>query len=87
MTGDTCLFCQASLALVGRAHRCVPPVSHAIAPTMDNAAAVPRSSTYRYRNVEHRKAYMRLYMRHYRRKATLRRQAARNSSQDIAGVS
>jgi hypothetical protein len=70
-----CPHCGANLALVGATHRCIQRVAN----TMANASSVandmankvrPRAgvSTYRYRDADARRGYMRDYMRQYRRK-------------------
>lgn len=75
-----CEVCGANLAIVGRRHRCVPManIPEDVANGDENMAnAAPDmanrengvANTYRYRDVEKRRAYMREYMR--RRRATL----------------
>jgi hypothetical protein len=71
---DYCGDCGAYLPLVGTRHRCVArakPVSQAdvantkpdVANTMANTDADMANTTYRYRDVEKRRAYMAAYMR------------------------
>lgn len=74
-----CDRCGANLALVGRAHRCVPAataepdVANCVANTSHVAnsnrpdVANRSSTTYRYRNPDQRRAYQRELMRKRRR--------------------
>jgi len=63
---ERCPKCGALYAIVGTAHRCgggsnkEPPASAAAAPAAEVLAS------YRYRDVERRRLYMRDYMRRYR---------------------
>jgi hypothetical protein len=63
-----CKDCGLDLDLVGKSHRCIPRVANTVAVTDDVANTVANAtSTYRYRDVERRRAYMRDYMRRYPR--------------------
>jgi hypothetical protein len=70
-----CTLCGANLALIGRAHRCIPrvdaqPVANAIdaganvanAPPVSAGASVTYCYTYRYRDADKRRTYMRELM-------------------------
>jgi hypothetical protein len=62
-----CKECGLDLDLVGRSHRCVPRVANATQAAADVANAMAnRTRTYRYRDVEKRRAYMREFMRRKR---------------------
>ena len=73
-----CPHCGANLALVGGAHRCIQRVANASPNPMANGMGVANSmankrsdigaSTYRYRDADVRRGYMRNYMRRYRAK-------------------
>jgi hypothetical protein len=74
---DRCKDCGVLIAMVGIRHRCVPvrgiaPVIASVttdAPRQEEPEKLgPRSSTYRYRNPEIRRAQMRQYMRDWRAK-------------------
>jgi hypothetical protein len=69
-----CKICGLDLDLVGRSHRCVPRVANSALPManiVDDVANTPppavdvanSTSTYRYRDAERRRAYMRELMR------------------------
>lgn len=60
-----CLKCGANLDLVGFVHNCRPRMANA-PPDMANEAEPVANSTYRYRDVEKRRTYMRDYMRRRR---------------------
>lgn len=79
-----CPTCGKNLALVGRAHNCVPkalvaaeagagsavakPEKPVAKPLPEVAKPVAKHYSGRYRDVEKRKAYMRTYMREHQRK-------------------
>jgi hypothetical protein len=79
---DPCPRCGANLRLVGRAHNCIPRSVATVAADMANTCHVANdmanrstvdvankaSTTYRYRDVETRRNYMRTLMR--RKRAT-----------------
>jgi hypothetical protein len=70
---NNCAQCGANLALVGRVHRCVPAVVTAQQTSVGqqepvDSAKPSTGSTYRYRDPEKWRAYMRDYMR--KRRAT-----------------
>lgn len=71
---DRCPACGAMYALVGYRHHCVPrvraePVPAAVKVAAPKAAPVaPEFPTYRHRDPEKRRAYMRDYMRRKRAK-------------------
>jgi len=85
VANERCAQCGALLAMVGRSHRCIATTARGVgtpagkaggeacrAPTTELGAGKIRdaaSGTYRYRNVEQRRAYMRDLMR--RRRALL----------------
>jgi hypothetical protein len=76
MLSESCPRCGANLALVGRAHRCVPARPRdSLAEGMANVSQ-PKSATYRYRDPDARRAYMADYMRSYRARKAVERQAA-----------
>jgi hypothetical protein len=77
-TMNPCKLCGLNLDLVGRTHRCIQRVANASPPANDvaNAAAIAMAnatSTYKYRDVDKRRAYMRDLMKKYR--AKLKRQS------------
>ncbi len=59
-----CERCGASLAIVGRVHRCVPSAQAIEAPTF--VTVVHDKATYRHRDGDAWRTYMRDYMRAYR---------------------
>lgn len=64
---DLCPDCGANLALVGSRHRCVANKPDMANTPTEDVANTDRSSTYRYRDAEKRRAYMRDYMRERRK--------------------
>jgi hypothetical protein len=68
-----CKDCGLDLDLVGKSHRCIPRMANTVAATDDVANTMANTtSTYRYRDVERRRAYMRDYMRRYPRRKRAR---------------
>ena len=67
---DGCPVCGANLALVGRSHHCRPRKIEPVTVPVSQPEAVtnpePVANTYRYRDPEARRAYMRDYMRRRR---------------------
>jgi hypothetical protein len=58
-----CKLCGLDLDLVGKSHRCIPRVANTTPTAVDVANAMAnKASTYRYRDAEKRRAYMRRYM-------------------------
>ncbi len=71
-----CTLCGLDLDLVGKTHRCVPRVANNPPPVVVNVANAVEpmantkpdvANTYRYRDVEKRRSYMRTYMAEPRR--------------------
>ena len=74
MANEKCAVCGASIALVGLRHRCIPPDIEIVAggpPLPEPQLTKTLDSTYRYRNVDERRAYMRGYMQRRRAKEKL----------------
>jgi len=79
LDNERCVVCGALLRMVGRSHRCNPPPLKRVSsvpPKLTKPSELPKltepgavSNTYRYRNVELRRTYMRDLMR--RRRALL----------------
>lgn len=68
---DNCTRCGANLEMVGRAHRCVPSSRGVVAAKRAMPVEQPpvlrvKSKSYRYRDPEKRRAYMRDLMRRKR---------------------
>lgn len=57
-----CPDCGASYAMVGRVHRCVRRIQN----TEHRAVVADTSGTYKYRDADKRRSYMRDYMRRKR---------------------
>jgi hypothetical protein len=64
---NNCPRCGKNLALVGNSHRCMAnkpdPVANKVDIVANEPIAMANTKTYRYRDAEKRKAYMREYMR------------------------
>jgi hypothetical protein len=90
MTPDPCPSCGANRNVVGIRHNCRPPPAAPKPvpppklvegrPRLVRPAPVvkpdgPKSSTYRYRDPDKWRAYMRLYMQRYRRRAAQPKEA------------
>lgn len=69
---ERCPVCSGVIALIGIRHNCVPRITGPV-PALKSAGAIPQaadeaSPTYRYRDPEVRRAYMRDYMKRKRAK-------------------
>jgi hypothetical protein len=64
---NTCSVCGANLDMVGRAHRCIPRVQPGSA-SVETDKLPGSVATYKYRDADKWRTYMRAYMRKRREK-------------------
>ena len=69
MANDRCADCGAVYALVGLRHRCVARTVEAVSERVPSRID-GEGSTYRYRDAERRRVYMRDYMKRRRARVT-----------------